>query len=239
MLLFCIAFGLSMDYEVFLISRIREFWLVSEQTRADNDESVALGLAQTGRVVTAAALVMSISFAALIAAQVSFMRKFGVGLTLAVLVDATLVRMVFVPAFMQCSAGGIGGRPGRWSGCTIASGSATRSCHANADFSTGIAANRGFIDAGFLRHRCSPTPLTMPRAADTPPTPAPTTRIRRGRTDSGLGSSTSLANALLPGPLTPTTAQVLRAASDREGGPGMASSPLPRISRHRSSARPG
>ena len=101
-LLFCIAFGLSMDYEVFLISRIREFWLASDRSgSADNDESVTLGLAHTGRVVTAAALVMSISFAALIAAQVSFMRMFGVGLTLAVVVDATLVRMVLVPAFMH------------------------------------------------------------------------------------------------------------------------------------------
>ncbi len=100
-LLFCIAFGLSMDYEVFLISRIREFWLQSGQTAADNDESVALGVARTGRVITAAALVMSISFAALIAAKVSFMRMFGTGLALAVLVDATLVRMVMVPAFMH------------------------------------------------------------------------------------------------------------------------------------------
>ncbi|MEO3757712.1 MMPL family transporter [Mycobacterium sp. B14F4] len=100
-LLFCIAFGLSMDYEVFLISRIREYWLKSGKTRADNDESVALGLAKTGRVVTAAALLMSISFAALIAAQVAFMRMFGVGLTLAILVDATLVRMALVPAFMH------------------------------------------------------------------------------------------------------------------------------------------
>jgi RND superfamily putative drug exporter len=113
-LLFCIAFGLSMDYEVFLISRIREFWLASgvaeaktsktstrDRTDADNDESVALGLAHTGRIVTAAALVMSISFAGLIAAQVSFMRMFGLGLTLAVLVDATLVRMMLVPAFMH------------------------------------------------------------------------------------------------------------------------------------------
>ncbi len=94
-LLFCIAFGLSMDYEVFLVSRIREYWLsLGGKTRADNDEAVALGLARTGRVVTAAALVMSISFAALIAAQVAFMRMFGLGLTLAVLVDATLVRMI-------------------------------------------------------------------------------------------------------------------------------------------------
>ncbi|HYB39141.1 MAG TPA: MMPL family transporter [Mycobacterium sp.] len=100
-LLFCIAFGLSMDYEVFLVSRIREYWLTSGRPRADNDESVALGLARTGRVVTAAALVMSISFAALIAAQVSFMRMFGVGLTLAVLMDATLVRILLVPAFMH------------------------------------------------------------------------------------------------------------------------------------------
>jgi len=110
-LLFCIAFGLSMDYEVFLVSRIREYWLASGAARsphtspaeahAANDESVALGVARTGRVITAAALVMSMSFAALIAAHVSFMRMFGLGLTLAVAADATLVRMVLVPAFMH------------------------------------------------------------------------------------------------------------------------------------------
>ena len=110
-LLFCVAFGLSMDYEVFLVSRIREYWLASgaagpatmrrEKTRADNDESVALGLARTGRVVTAAASIMAIAFAALITAQVSFMRIVGLGLTLAVLVDATLVRMTLLPAFMR------------------------------------------------------------------------------------------------------------------------------------------
>ncbi len=100
-LLFCIAFGLSMDYEVFLMSRIREHWLESDRTPAANTESVALGVAHTGRVITAAALIMSISFAALMAAQVSFMRMFGLGLTLAVLMDATLVRMMLVPAFMR------------------------------------------------------------------------------------------------------------------------------------------
>jgi RND superfamily putative drug exporter len=119
-LLFCIAFGLSMDYEVFLVSRIREYWLKAgagspategqAETRADgtpiaprvrNDESVALGLAKTGRVVTAAALLMSISFAALIAAEVSFMKMMGVGMTLAIIADATLVRMALVPAFMH------------------------------------------------------------------------------------------------------------------------------------------
>ncbi|MEE9244412.1 MAG: MMPL family transporter, partial [Mycobacterium sp.] len=100
-LLFCIAFGLSMDYEVFIVSRIREYWLKSGQTSADNDEAVALGLARTGRVVTAAALLMSISFAALITAKVAFMRMFGVGLTLAVIADATLVRMLLLPSFMH------------------------------------------------------------------------------------------------------------------------------------------
>jgi len=100
-LLFCIAFGLSMDYEVFLVARIREFWLASPQTDGDHEESVALGLARTGRVITAAALIMAITFAGLIAAQVALMRMFGVGLTLAVLMDATLVRLVLVPAFMQ------------------------------------------------------------------------------------------------------------------------------------------
>jgi RND superfamily putative drug exporter len=110
-LLFCIAVGLAMDYEVFLVSRIHEYWLASQadsdtppsaaDARAVTDESTALGLAGIGRVVTSAALVMSISFAALIPAQVSFMRMLGVGLTLAVLADATLVRMVLVPAFIH------------------------------------------------------------------------------------------------------------------------------------------
>ena len=100
-LLFCIAFGLSMDYEVFLMSRIHEHWISSRQTRPGNDESISVGVARTGRVVTAAALVMSISFMALSAADVSIVRMFGVGLALAVFVDATLVRMCLVPAFMH------------------------------------------------------------------------------------------------------------------------------------------
>lgn len=105
-MIFCIAFGLAMDYEVFLLSRIQEYWTASPQSRADNDESVARGLARTARVITVAALLMSITFAALIAAQVSFTRMFGVGLTLAILVDVTLVRLLLVPAFMHVA--------GRW-----------------------------------------------------------------------------------------------------------------------------
>ncbi len=96
---------------MFLVSRIHEYWLASAcdrgtppgaaEARAATDESTALGIAGIGRVVTTAALVMSISFAALIPAHVSFMRMLGLGLTLAVLADATLVRIVLVPAFIQ------------------------------------------------------------------------------------------------------------------------------------------
>jgi putative drug exporter of the RND superfamily len=101
-LLFCVAFGLSMDYEVFIIARIREFWLAGAgSSSAANDDAIALGLARTGRIVTAAALLMAISFAALMASQVSIMRMFGLGLTLAVVMDATLVRMLLVPSFMH------------------------------------------------------------------------------------------------------------------------------------------
>lgn len=100
-LLFCIAFGLSMDYEVFLLARFREFWQKSDRSRQANEEAVALGVAHTGRVITAAALIMAISFAALIASQVPFMRMFGLGLTIAVLVDAILIRTMLVPAAMS------------------------------------------------------------------------------------------------------------------------------------------
>ncbi|GIZ99204.1 membrane protein [Tsukamurella sp. TY48] len=101
-LMFCIAFGLSMDYEVFLLSRIKEEWDgMGVQDRAANDEAVARGIASTARVVTAAALLMAVVFAAIGTSQVSFMKMLGVGLALAVILDATLVRMVLVPAFMK------------------------------------------------------------------------------------------------------------------------------------------
>jgi RND superfamily putative drug exporter len=105
-LMFCLAFGLSMDYEVFLLSRIREAWLDSGRTAADNTHAVALGLGRTGRIVTAAALLMAIVFAAMAGSSVSFMMMFGTGLTLAVLMDATIVRGMLVPAFMRLA--------GRW-----------------------------------------------------------------------------------------------------------------------------
>ncbi len=96
-LLFCIAFGLSMDYEVFLLSRIKEEYDLGH----DNDESVAVGLERTGSIVTAAALLLAVVFVAFATAEVSVVKVFGVGLTIAVLVDAFLIRTLLVPAFMK------------------------------------------------------------------------------------------------------------------------------------------
>jgi putative drug exporter of the RND superfamily len=100
-LIFCIAFGLSMDYEVFVLSRIREEWTKSGRTLADNERAVAVGLARTGRIVTAAATLMAIVFLAISASQVSSMRMLGVGLTITVLIDAFLIRTILVPAAMR------------------------------------------------------------------------------------------------------------------------------------------
>ncbi len=96
-LMFCIAFGLSMDYEVFLLSRIKE----EHDAGADNVTSVATGLERTGRIVTAAAVLMAVIFLAFATGHVSFIKMFGIGLTLAVLIDAFLIRGTLVPAFMR------------------------------------------------------------------------------------------------------------------------------------------
>jgi RND superfamily putative drug exporter len=96
-LLFCIAFGLSMDYEVFLLSRIKEEYDLG----APNEEAVAVGLEKTGSIVTAAALLLAVVFVAFATAEVSVVKVFGVGLTLAVLLDAFLIRTLLVPAFMK------------------------------------------------------------------------------------------------------------------------------------------
>ena len=96
-MMFAILFGLSMDYEVFLVSRIREEYLKHGDTR----RAVADGLAKTARVITAAAAIMVVVFLAFLAAPDAFLKLFGIGLASAIFLDATLVRMVLVPAVMQ------------------------------------------------------------------------------------------------------------------------------------------
>jgi RND superfamily putative drug exporter len=104
-LMFAVAFGLSMDYEVFLLSRIKEEYDLT----GDNDQSVAVGLERTGPIVTAAALLLAVVLVAFGLSGVSTLKLFGFGMTLAVLVDATLVRATLVPAFMK-----LAGRANWW-----------------------------------------------------------------------------------------------------------------------------
>jgi RND superfamily putative drug exporter len=96
-IVFAVLFGLSMDYEVFLISRMREAW-----TRTgDNARAVRDGLAGTGRVITAAAAIMVAVFAAFVPSPDIILKVLGIGMATAILVDATVVRMVLVPAVMH------------------------------------------------------------------------------------------------------------------------------------------
>jgi RND superfamily putative drug exporter len=97
LLLFCIAFGLSMDYEVFVLSRIKEL----HDAGVDNTEAVAGGVARTGRIISTAAALMAVTFFALGTSKISFIQMFGIGTGLAILIDATLIRGLVVPAFMR------------------------------------------------------------------------------------------------------------------------------------------
>jgi RND superfamily putative drug exporter len=97
MFLFVILFGLSMDYEVFLISRIREDY----DATGDNSASVARGLAKTARVITAAAAIMVVVFLSFVLGVDVSIKQIGLGLAVAVLIDATIVRMVLAPAVME------------------------------------------------------------------------------------------------------------------------------------------
>jgi RND superfamily putative drug exporter len=104
-LLSCIAFGLSMDYEVFLLSRIKEEY----DRTGDTIFSVATGLERSGRIVTTLAALLAIVFIAFATSQVTFLKLFGIGSALAIVVDATLIRALLVPAFMR-----LAGRANWW-----------------------------------------------------------------------------------------------------------------------------
>jgi putative drug exporter of the RND superfamily len=95
--LFAMLFGLSMDYEVFLLSRIREEW----ELRHDNEHAIAYGLEHTGRIITAAAIIMIAAFSGFLAGSFVGLQEFGLGLAAAILLDATIVRAILVPATMK------------------------------------------------------------------------------------------------------------------------------------------
>jgi RND superfamily putative drug exporter len=94
--LFAMLFGLSMDYEVFMVTRMREEW----DHGRDNREAVAYGLERTGRIVTAAAIVMVAAFSGFVVGRIVGLQEFGIGLAVAIFVDATLVRALLVPSLM-------------------------------------------------------------------------------------------------------------------------------------------
>jgi len=94
--LFAMLFGLSMDYEVFLVTRMREEW---DHGRT-NREAVAYGLERTGRIVSAAAIVMVAAFSGFVAGRIVGLQEFGIGLAVAIFVDATIVRALLVPSLM-------------------------------------------------------------------------------------------------------------------------------------------
>jgi CheY-like chemotaxis protein len=97
LIMFAVVFGLSMDYEVFLLSRIREEWLHS----GDNHQSVLAGLAHTGRIITSAALIMLVVIGSFAAGTLVYVKQMGVGIGVAIALDVTLVRALLVPATMQ------------------------------------------------------------------------------------------------------------------------------------------
>ena len=96
-MLFAVLFGLSMDYEVFLVSRMREEW----DAGATNEEAVVLGLTKTGRLVTAAGLIMFAAFTGFVAGSLVGLQQFGFGLAAAILIDVTVVRALLVPSAMK------------------------------------------------------------------------------------------------------------------------------------------
>jgi RND superfamily putative drug exporter len=96
-LLFAVAFGLSTDYGVFLLTRIKE----ARDAGLSNDEAVAVGLQRTGRIVTAAAILFCIAIGAFVSSEMIFIKQLGLGTALAVLIDATIVRALLVPSLMK------------------------------------------------------------------------------------------------------------------------------------------
>jgi RND superfamily putative drug exporter len=97
LVMFVILFGLSMDYEVFLMSRMKEIW----DTTHDPRQSVILGVATTARVITTAALIMMAVFFSFVASPSPTVKLIGFGMAVAVLIDSTIVRMILVPAVME------------------------------------------------------------------------------------------------------------------------------------------
>ena len=161
MLVFCIVFGLSMDYEVFLLSRIHEAWI---RTR-DPHRAVAIGIGSTARVITTAAAIMVVVFASFVLNTEPTVKMLALGMAFAVLIDASLVRMVLVPSIMSLLGRHAWYMP-RWLEPVVP--------HLHLEGSAAAAAGSARPAA------CSSPPARPPsRRPAPPPTPSPTCRARR------------------------------------------------------------
>jgi len=150
-LMFCIIFGLSMDYEVFLLSRIKEEY----DRTGDNRAAVAAGLEATGRIVTAAAGLLALFFLALVSGGVTHVKMLGLGTALAILMDALIIRGLLVPAFMR-----LAGRVNWWAPAPL------RRLHDRIGFSHGASSREDAI------------PLQAPAAVSADEAPAVRQSVR-------------------------------------------------------------
>ncbi len=149
-LILAFGFGLSMDYEVFLLSRIKE--LVDKGV--PNDDAVRLGLQRSGRIITSAAAIVIVVFMGFAAGKILVIKEIGVGLAFAVLLDATLVRLLLVPATMTLLGGGTGGRRSRSAASTPRPASRTDGRGYASGFASFFAASSG-VKSTPVSLRCS------------------------------------------------------------------------------------
>ena len=168
LLILAFGFGLSMDYEVFLLSRIVEL----HEQGYSNDDAVVMGLQRSGRIITSAAVLVVIVFSGFVAGELLVIKQTGVGLAVAVLLDATLVRMLLVPRRCRCWATGTGGRRAGCSGGTPATGSPREPARAPDPHRPARGLRRQRVRP--LRHpRPARAPRVRPRHRGRPPPPDP------------------------------------------------------------------
>ena len=176
MILFCVLFGLSMDYEVFLLSRMKE---VYDQT-GDNRVAVARGLERSGRIVTSAALIVVLVAGSFAFADIVLIKALGIGMAIAVALDATVVRALLVPSTMRLL-----GDWNWWLPARLDASGRPAAGHRGRDPGIGRLASARLVAAVLLLAACSPAGRLL---APTPPRgPRPRSR---GTADGGCRSST-------------------------------------------------
>jgi RND superfamily putative drug exporter len=161
---FCIVFGLSMDYEVFLLSRIHEAWI---RTR-DPHRAVAIGIGGTARVITTAAAIMVVVFASFVLSTDPAVKMLSVGMAVAVLIDASLVRMVLVPSIMSLLGKSAWWMP-RWLEPVVPHLHLEGSAAAEAAAADAAGAAAGAVEAGKAAAAAGPAPDAAAQDVPRPP----------------------------------------------------------------------